>query len=334
MQQILECVPNFSEGRDKSIIEKIAGSIRKCSNVKVLHIDAGYSANRTVITFVGNPNDVIDAAFDAVQTATELIDMSTHKGIHPRIGAVDVLPLIPVSGITMEETVKLSRKLAKRIGEELYIPVYCYEKSAINPNRKKLETIRKGEYEGLAVKILNPSWEPDYGPNSFNIKSGAIILGARSFLIAYNINLSSGSKELANEIAAEIRESGKIVSGEKGIKNRIPGLFKSVKAIGWYIEEYKKAQVSLNLTDINIVPVHVVFEAVKEIAAKKGIEVTGSEIIGLIPLKVLIEAGRFYTLHPKANYSEKELINIAVEKLGLSELNPFVPEERIIEYLI
>jgi glutamate formiminotransferase/formiminotetrahydrofolate cyclodeaminase len=334
MKQILECIPNFSEGRNKSVIDKIADSIRQFSNVKILHIDIGYSANRTVITFAGEPNQVIEAAFEAVKTASELIDMSMHKGIHPRIGATDVLPIVPVSGITMDETVNLSRKLAKKIGEQLRIPVYCYEKSAIIPERKKLEFIRKGEYEGIAVKILNPSWKPDYGPNSFNIKSGATILGARDFLIAYNINLNSDSKELANEIAAEIRESGKIIYSENGIKNRIPGLFKSVKAIGWYIEEYKKAQVSLNLTDINIVPLHVAFEAVKEIALKRGIEVTGSEVIGLVPLKVLLEAGRFYTLSSKSNHSEKELINIAIEKLGLSEIKPFIPEDRIIDFLI
>lgn len=329
-RQIIECVPNFSEGQDESVIQGIAKVIENVSDVKLLHIDRGYTANRTVFTFAGSPLQVIEAAFLAVKKAAETINMAYHKGVHPRIGATDVLPLIPVTGISMEETVKLSYKLAQRIGDELGIPVYCYENSARFEDRRKLENIRKGGYEGLSEKIMDEEWTPDFGPREFNTCSGATILGAREFLVAYNVNLDTTSELIATKIAGEIRESGHstIVDGNLTI---VPGLLPTVKAIGWYIDEYKMAQVSTNLTNINTVPVHAVYETVKEVAKKYNVNVTGSEIIGLVPLSVLTAAGMFYA---ETDLHDKDLINIAIDRLGLRSVSDFKPEERILDYLV
>ncbi len=334
--KILECIPNFSEGQDESVIHKIQNSITKVNNVKLLHIDKGFSANRTVITFAGEPEAVIEAAFQSTKTASELIDMQKHKGIHPRIGATDVIPLVPIKGLAMSEAVNLSHQLAHRIGDELNIPVYCYEKSAKHSNRKMLENIRKGEYEGLKKKIYDINWKPDFGPTEFNVKSGATIVGARDFLIAYNVNLDTRLVEIASEIASRIRKSGKSIIDEKGRKKKIPGLLNSVKAIGWYIEEYQKAQVSMNLTDIKKTPLHIAFETVKKVARDSGVKVTGSELIGLVPEKVMIDAGLYYSSFIK-NYNIKnndELIELAIEKMVLTEFRTFNPKERIIEYLL
>jgi glutamate formiminotransferase/formiminotetrahydrofolate cyclodeaminase len=332
--KILECVPNFSEGQNESVIIEIQKSIAKISGVKILHVDIGKSANRTVITFAGDPEAVVEAAFQAANKASELIDMTKHKGIHPRIGATDILPLVPVQCITLKEAKELSYLLARRIGNELKIPVYCYEQSALKSNRKKLENIRAGEYEGLKDKIADPLWKPDFGPSEFNAKSGATIIGARDFLVAYNVNLNTQSVEIASEIASKIRNSGKTIFDKKGNKKQIPGLFKSIKAIGWYIEEYHIAQVSMNLTDINETPMHIAFETVKELAKESGLEVTGSELIGLIPKKALIDAGTFYASDMKnvEVNNDDVLIKLAIEKMGLNKLKPFNTKERLIEY--
>jgi glutamate formiminotransferase/formiminotetrahydrofolate cyclodeaminase len=295
----------------------------------VLHVDSGYAANRTVVTFAGEPEAVIEAAFEAVQIASMLIDMQMHKGIHPRLGAVDVLPLVPVSGISMDEVVELSKRLADRIGHELQIPVYCYEYSAQNDYRRRLESIRLGEYEGLEEKMKNPLWQPNFGPLDFNPHSGATIIGARNFLVAYNVNLATQSVDIAKKIAAEVRESGYQVV-EHGLKKSIPGLLKSVKAIGWHIADFNRVQVSMNLTNIEETPVHKAFETVRDVAYKYETFPTGSELIGLIPLKALTEAGAFYSQHRMIN--EKEQIQKAIECLGLSELTSFLPKERILEY--
>jgi glutamate formiminotransferase / formiminotetrahydrofolate cyclodeaminase len=333
--KILECVPNFSEGRNKSVIEEIKKRIAEVKGVKILHIDTCYSANRTVFSFAGPPEAVIESAFRGVQSASQLIDMRKHKGIHPRIGAADIVPLVPVRGLSMEEVVSLSYQLAERIARELNIPVFCYEKSSRFPDRKKLENIRKGEYEGLKEKISDPNWKPDYGPDTFNAKSGATILGARKCLVAFNINLNTKSVKAAKVIAGKIRSSGKTIL-VKGLKKRIPGLLKHVKAIGWFVEEYKKAQVSLNLTDINKTPVHVAFETVKNVAKKLGYEVTGSEIIGLIPEKALVHAGKYYAAkNNRIDLKKKSAyIDLAVKQLGLNDIRPFVTEEIILEYVL
>lgn len=334
--RIIECVPNFSEGRDEKIICKIKQSIEGVEGVKVLHVDIGYDVNRTVITFAGEPQAIIDAAFQAAKIASGLIDMTKHKGIHPRIGTTDVIPLIPIKNVSMNEAIDLSYQLAQRIGNELNIPVYCYENSALIPGRKNLENIRKGGYEGLQSKITDSKWKPDFGPSVFNKKTGATIIGARKILIAYNVNINTDSIEIANEIASCVRESGKKITDEKGNKKQVMGLLKSVKAIGWYIKEYNKTQVSMNLTDIDQTPVYKAFETVKEIARQFHVGVSGSEIIGLVPLKALLETGLFYkkTIDTKLSLSEDELINLAIEKTGLNNIKPFNPKERIIEYLI
>jgi glutamate formiminotransferase / formiminotetrahydrofolate cyclodeaminase len=333
--KILECIPNFSEGQNEMTIHEIQNSIARVTGVKILHIDIGHSANRTVFTIAGNPESVVEAAFQGAKTASELIDMQNHKGIHPRIGATDVIPLVPVSGISMKETIQLSYHLASRIGTELGIPVYCYERSALTPKCKKLENIRKGEYEGLKERLSSNDWRPDFGPCSFNLKSGATIVGARNFLVAYNVNLDTGSVEVANKIAARIRTSGKVIY-KNGIKKRTNGLLKSVKAIGWYIDEYKKAQVSMNLTDIKKTPMHVAYETIKEAAGNLGVKVTGSELIGLVPEKALMDAGIYYASSLKSfDVKNKDsLIKLAVEKMGLNELKPFNQEIRVIEYLL
>lgn len=325
--RIIEAVPNFSEGRDKNIIDEIANSIKSVKGVHLLHVDIGESANRTVMTFAGEPEKVSEAAFRSVKRASELIDMSKHKGTHPRIGAVDVLPLVPISGITMDECVVLSEKLGQRIGVELSLPVYCYEYSAKYDWRKRLEQIRHGEYEGLASKIIQPEWKPDYGPSTFNSRFGIAILGARQFLLAYNINLQTQDVTIAKHIAAQIRESGSIVNGV-----RKTGLLKSVKAIGWFVSEYQCAQVSTNLVDLSQTSVFTVYETVKKLAQQSGVKVTGSEIIGLAPLFALTEAGKFYMKNEK--YSENELISTAISRLGLNDYRKFNSDLHIIERVI
>jgi glutamate formiminotransferase/formiminotetrahydrofolate cyclodeaminase len=347
MKQLIECVPNFSEGRDMSIIRQITDQIESAEGVKLLDVDPGAATNRTVVTMVGTPEEVIEAAFLAVKKASEIIDMSKHKGEHPRMGATDVCPLVPVSNISMDETVEYARRLAKRIGEELEIPTYCYENAAFIEKRRNLAFCRTGEYEGLAARMGKPEWKPDFGPATFNAKSGATAVGARDFLVAYNVNLNTTSTRRANAIAFDIRErgrvkregnpvTGKIVLDEKGNKVNVPGSLKSVKGIGWYIEEYGIAQISLNLTNISITPVHVAFEEASKKAAERGIRVTGSELVGLIPLHAMLDAGKYFLKKQKRSLgvSQSELIKIAVKSLGLDDLKPFNPKEKIIEFLI
>lgn len=342
---LIECVPNFSEGVDLSIIKQITNEIETVEGVMLLDVDPGKATNRTVVTFVGHPDVVIEAAFKAIKKASELIDMSKHKGEHPRMGATDVCPLIPVRGISMEETAEYAHKLAKRVAEEVHIPVYMYEYAQTNPERKNLSVIRGGEYEGFFDKIKLPEWRPDYGKPEMNAKAGATVIGARDFLIAYNVNLNTTSVRLANSVAFDVREAGrvkreghpvtgKIITDEHGEPVRIPGTLKSVKAIGWFIEEYGIAQISMNLTNYKITSVHQAFDEVCRSAQTRGLRVTGSELVGLIPLEALLEAGKHYLLkqNRSAGVSEKELIHIAVKSLGLDELAPFDPEQKIIEY--
>jgi glutamate formiminotransferase / formiminotetrahydrofolate cyclodeaminase len=333
--QLIECVPNFSEGNDVNIIKQITDVIEKTEGVRLLNVDPGKATNRTVVTFVGEPANVIEAAYQAVKKAGELIDMSKHKGEHPRMGATDVCPLIPIANITMEETANYAQQLAKRIGEELLLPVYLYEAAQLNKQRSNLSVIRAGEYEGFFKKIKLPEWKPDFGPAEFDAKRGATVIGARDFLVAYNINLNTTSTRRANAIAFDVREAGRTVE-ENGVKINKPGTLKSVKAIGWFIEEYGVAQISINLTNINITPVHIAFDEVCSKAAARGIRVTGSELVGLIPLKAMLDAGRYFLQKQQRSIgvSEKELIKIAIKSLGLDELTPFKPEERIIEYLL
>jgi len=350
MNRIIECVPNFSEGNNMEIINRIVDEINSVEGVKVIDVDPGKATNRTVITFVGSPDEVCEAAFRAVRKASELIDMSKHKGEHPRFGATDVLPLIPVKGITMEETVEYARKLGKRIGDELGIPIYFYEFAATEEKRRNLANCRAGEYEGLPQKIADPAWKPDFGATAFNEvvrRSGAIALSARNFLIAYNVNLNTTSTRWANSIAYDIREkgrvkregntlTGKIVNDEQGNKVYTPGLLKGVKGIGWYIEEYGIAQLSFNITDITVASMHQVFELACERAALRGIRVTGSELVGVIPLKAMLDAGKYFLRKQKRSIgiSDEEILKIAVKSLGLDELAPFDPKKKIIEYLM
>lgn len=343
MQQIIECVPNFSEGNDLGIIKQITDQVELVEGVRLLNVDPGKATNRTVVTFVGNPLAVIEAAYLAIKKAGELIDMSKHKGEHPRMGATDVCPLIPVAGISMEETAKYAQQLAKRVGDELQIPVYLYEAAQPDKSRNNLSVIRSGEYEGFFKKIKLPEWKPDFGPTEFDTKRGGTVIGARDFLIAYNINLNTTSTRRANAIAFDVREAGrtkkengKTVTGEDGKPVVIPGTLKAVKAIGWYIEEYGIAQISMNLTNINVTPVHIAFDEVCKKANERGIRVTGSELVGLVPLRAMLEAGKYFLRKQQRSVgvSEKELIKIAVKSLGLDELAPFKPEERIIEYLL
>jgi glutamate formiminotransferase / formiminotetrahydrofolate cyclodeaminase len=347
MKKLIECVPNFSEGVDMGVIRQITNEIETVEGVRLLDVDPGKATNRTVVTIVGTPDEVIEAAFRAVKKAAEVIDMSKHKGEHPRMGATDVCPLVPIANITMEETAEYARKLAKRIGEELSIPVYCYENAAFEPKRKNLANCRSGEYEGLPEKLKKAEWKPDFGPAVFNAKAGATAVGARDFLVAYNINLNTTSTRRANSIAFDVREkgrvkregnpiTGKIVTDEKGAKVFIPGTLKAVKAIGWFIEEYGIAQISMNLTNISITPVHVAFDEVVNKAAERGIRVTGSELVGLVPLKALTDAGKYFLRKQQRSVgvSEAELIKIAVKSLGLDDLKPFNPKEKIIEYMI
>ena len=333
-KQIIECIPNFSEGKNSTTLAAISTAIKSIPSVKLLHIDNGAAANRTVYTFAGPPQQVVEAAFQAIKVAGALIDMRTQKGEHPRIGATDVCPLVPIANISMEEVIAYANQLGERVTKELDIPVYLYEHSAKTPKRKNLATIRSGEYEGLAQKMELPEWQPDFG-TTFNAKTGATVLGARDFLIAYNVNLDTTSVDVATQIAQAIRESGKVVKTTMGEKIRIPGRCKSLKAIGWYIEEYGKAQVSINLTNFKQTGIHEAYEACKIAAQETGTVVTGSELIGLIPLKAILAAGQFYA-HKNGliDLSEKTLIQLAVDELGLSELSPFNFEERIIEYLL
>lgn len=347
MKKLIECVPNFSEGRDMGIIKQITDEIEKVEGVKLLDVDPGAATNRTVVTFVGTPEEVIDAAVIAVKKASELIDMSKHKGEHPRMGATDVCPLVPIAGITMEETVEYARILAKRIGEELGISVYCYENAAFTEERRNLANCRKGEYEAMAEKLKDPHWKPDFGPAELNVKAGVTAVSARDFLVAFNVNLNTTSTRRANAIAFDVRErgrtkregnpvTGKIVKDEQGKPVMIPGSLKSVKAIGWFIEEYGVAQISMNLTNISITSVHAAFDEVDKRATARGIRATGSELVGLIPLKAMLDAGKYF-LH-KQNRSlgvdNDELIKIAIKSMGLDDLKPFNPRERIIEYVL
>ncbi len=334
--QIIECVPNFSEGNDLDIIQQITREIEMVDGVRLLNVDPGKATNRTVVTFVGKPEAVVEAAFRATRKAGELIDMNKHKGEHPRMGATDVCPLIPVANITMEETALWAQRLAKRVGEELSLPVYLYEAAQPNKERSNLSVIRAGEYEAFSKKILQPEWKPDFGPVVFDAKRGATVIGARDFLVAYNVNLNTTSTRRANAIAFDIREAGRKIKNEKGEEVVKPGSLKCVKAIGWFIEEYGIAQISINLTNINVTPLHVVFDEVCKKADARGIRVTGSELVGLIPLKAMIDAGKYFLKKQKRSVgvSEKELIRIAVKSMGLDELTPFKPEEKIIEYML
>ncbi|MDB5029542.1 glutamate formimidoyltransferase [Mucilaginibacter sp.] len=335
MKQIIECVPNFSEGVDHDIINSITGEIGSVTGVKLLNVDPGKGANRTVITFAGEPEAVIEAAYLAIKKAGELIDMRAQKGEHPRMGATDVCPLIPISNITLDETALYAKQLAKRVGEDLQIPVYLYEHAQPNKARSNLAAIRAGEYEGFFKKIKLPNWQPDFGPAEMDAQRGATVIGARDFLIAYNINLDTQSVTIANEIASEVRETGKIVTNENG-KQRIQGTLKYVKAIGWYIEEYGMAQVSMNLTNITATPIHIVFNEVSAKANEHGINITGSELIGMIPLKAMLDAGSYFRLKQgePQTANEGKLIEDAINAMGLDQLAPFDPQKRIIEYLL
>jgi len=347
MDQIIECVPNFSEGRNPAIIRQITDEIETVPFVRLLNVDPGKATNRTVVTFVGTPAAVVEAAFLAIKKAGELIDMRGHKGEHPRMGATDVCPLIPVAGISMEETAEWAKQLAEKVGRELRLPVYCYEAAQPDKARSNLSVIRAGEYEGFFKKIKLPEWKPDFGPAEFDARRGATVIGARDFLVAYNVNLNTTSTRRANSVAFDVREAGrvlregdpvtgKIVTDAQGKPVQVPGTLKFVKAIGWYIEEYGIAQISMNLTNIRATPVHVAFDAVCTSAADRGLRVTGSELVGLIPLQAMLDAGKYFLAKQQRStgVSEKELIRIAILSMGLDELAPFVPEERIIEYLL
>jgi glutamate formiminotransferase/formiminotetrahydrofolate cyclodeaminase len=347
LKQIIECVPNFSEGNDPNIIKQITNAIESVEGVMLLHVDMGKATNRTVVTFAGEPQKVVDAAFLGIQKAAELIDMRTHKGEHPRMGATDVCPLVPVSGISMADCAAWAIKLAERVGTELAIPVYLYEEAQVNKERSNLSVIRAGEYEGFAKKITLPEWQPDYGPAELPLKHGATVIGARDFLIAYNINLNTKSTRIANRIAFDVREAGrvkregnpitgKIVKDANGEDVRIPGTLKAVKAIGWYIEEYGMAQISMNLTNYKITSVHQAFDEVCKKGDERGVRITGSELVGLVPLGPLLDAGRYYLNKQgrSTGVSNAELIDIAIQSMGLNQLGPFNPQERIIEYVL
>jgi glutamate formiminotransferase/formiminotetrahydrofolate cyclodeaminase len=345
--QLIECVPNFSEGRDLSIIKQITDQIESVDGATLLDVDPGQATNRTVVTFVGPPEPVIEAAVRAGRKAKELIDMSKHKGEHPRFGAMDVCPLVPVADITMEEVVPLAHKLGRRLGDEVGISGYFYEYAATRPERRNLATVRAGEYEGLPDKLRKPQWKTDFGPGTFDPKYGVTAVGTRDFLVAYNVNLNTTSTRRANAIAFDVREKGRkkreddlltgpVVKGENGSDVWIPGSLKSVKGIGWFIEEYGIAQISMNLTNISVTPVHVAFDEVCKRAEERGVRVTGSELVGLIPLKAMLDAGRYYLRKQQRSLgvSDKELIKIAVKSLGLDDLYRFKPEEKVIEYAI
>ncbi|MCP3920049.1 MAG: glutamate formimidoyltransferase [bacterium] len=345
MPRLIECVPNFSEGRDLSVIRQITDQVETVEGARLLDVDPGRATNRTVVTIVGEPEAVIEAAVRAVRRAAELIDMSRHEGEHPRFGATDVCPLVPVAGVTMEETVAYAHQLARRLGEEVGITVYCYENAAKQEERKNLATVRAGEYEGLEAKLADPHWKPDYGPATFQPKSGATAVGARDFLAAYNVNLNTTSTRRANAIAFDVREKGRIQRAPDPLTGEIvrdangdpvwtPGALKCVKGIGWFIEEYGICQVSMNLTNLSITAVHESFEACAKSAESRGVRVSGSELVGMVPLNAMLDAGRFYLRRQKRStgVSDAELIKIAVKSMGLDELGPFDPNEKIIEY--
>ena len=347
MQKLIECVPNFSEGRDLNVIRQITGAIESAEGVSLLDVDPGASTNRTVVTFVGNPDAAVEAAFRAIKKAAELIDMRKHKGAHPRMGATDVCPFVPVSNVSWEEAIACAKQLGRRVGDELKIPVYLYERAAKDQSRSNLSVIRGGEYEGFFEKIKQPEWKPNFGPSVFNEKSGGTVIGVRDFLVAYNVNLNTKSVRRATSVAFDVRENGRIktedgtpsgrpVLDENGDPVRIPGMLKHVKAIGWYVEEYGIAQVSMNLTNIDETPLHAAFDACAEAASKRGLRATGSEIVGMVPKKCLVNAGKYFLRKQKCSEgaAEEELIDIAVGSMGLSELKPFDPKEKVIEYKI
>ena len=345
MQKLIECVPNFSEGRDLDIIRQITAAIESADGVSLLDVDPGASTNRTVVTFVGSPKAAVEAAFRGIKKAAELIDMRKHKGAHPRMGATDVCPFVPINNVSWEEAIVCANELGKRVGEELNIPVYLYEKAAKDKSRSNLAVIRAGEYEAFVEKIKDPAWKPDFGPSVFNERSGATAVGARAFLIAYNVNLNTKAVRRAMSVAFDVRENGRIktedgtpsgkpVLDQTGEPVRIPGMLKHVKAIGWYVEEYGIAQVSMNLTNIEETPLHAGFDACNESATKRGLRVTGSEIVGMVPKKCLVDAGKYFLRKQKwsEGASEEELIDIAIRSMGLNELKPFDPKEKIIEF--
>ena len=347
MQKLIECVPNFSEGRDQNVIRQITDAIESVDGVSLLDVDPGASTNRTVVTFVGDPDAAVDAAFRAIQKAAQLIDMRKHKGAHPRMGATDVCPFIPVSNVSWQEAIECANRLGKRVGEELKIPVYLYEKAAKDKSRSNLSVIRAGEYEGFFEKIKQPEWKPDFGPDVFNEKSGATVIGVRDFLVAYNANLNTKSVRRANSVAFDVREQGRVQTEDgtpsgkplmdaNGEPIRIPGMLKHVKAIGWFVKEYGIAQVSMNLTNIEETPLHAAFDACCESAARRGLRVTGSEIVGMVPKKCLVDAGRYFLRKQKwsEGVSDEELIDIAIRSMGLSELKPIDPKEKVIEFKI
>ena len=348
MNRMVECVPNFSEGNDTTVIDKIATAIESVKGIKMLNIDSGKAANRTVMTFAGAPGQIVEAAFRGIKVAADTIDMRKHSGEHPRFGATDVCPLIPLSGVTMEETVQLARQLAQRVGTELEIPVYCYEYAAFTEERRSLANCRAGRYEALKNRISSEHWKPDFGSTRWSekvAKSGATAIGARNFLIAYNINLNTTSAKIANTIAFDVRESGrylregnlltgKIVTDENGNPVNIRGTLKKTRAIGWYIKEFNCAQVSMNLLDFSVTPLHRAFEEVKLKARQRNVEVTGSELVGLVPLRAMLDSGKYYLQNPEKSYSDEEIISAAVKYLGLAELVPFDPKKKIIEYVM
>ena len=344
MLKLVECVPNFSEGQNKAIIDAITKEISDTEDVKLLDVDPGADTNRTVVTFIGSPEGVKEAAFKEIKKASELIDMREHKGAHARMGATDVCPFVPVSGVTMEECVEIAKEVGKRVAEELSIPVYLYEEAATRSERNSLADIRKGEYEGLPEKLKDPEWKPDFGEAKFNEKSGATVIGAREFLIAYNVNLNTKDRKLAHDVALTIREAGrrkrdsdgKVVRDKNNIPIKVPGLLKATRAVGWYIDEYGQAQVSINLINYKITPPHIAFDTICEEAEKRGLRVTGSELVGLIPLQAMLDAGRYYLSkqHKSAGVPEEELIKAAIVSMGLNDLTEFDPQKKIIEYQV
>jgi len=344
MLKLVECVPNFSEGRNQEVIDAVTKEISDTENVKLLDVDPGADTNRTVVTFIGSPEGVKEAAFRTIKKASELIDMREHQGAHARMGATDVCPFVPVSGVTMADCVEIAKQVGQRVANELEIPIYLYEEAATRPERQSLANIRSGEYEGLTEKLTDPEWKPDFGEAKFNPRSGATVIGAREFLIAYNVNLNTKDRKLANDIALTIREAGrnirdangKFVRDENGVPIKEPGLLKATRAVGWYIDEYGQAQVSINLINYKITPPHFAFDTISEEAEKRGLRVTGSELVGLIPLQAILDAGRHYLLKQgkSPGVPEEELIEIAVVSMGMRDLTEFDPRKKIIEYQV